>query len=112
MKPEPGRSTFGEALFKARKKAKKSLQAVAAEVFKEDGEPISHQYLSDLEKGRRNPPSDQMIEQLAKALNVSRNYLFYCAGRIPADFILPVDEVKAEAVFRAISKELGTLAAA
>ena len=41
-----------------RKEAKMSLNDVAARVKKEDGQTISVQYLSDLEHGKRKPPSD------------------------------------------------------
>lgn len=112
MKPELRRTTFGEALFKARKKGKLSLQAVASQVRKRDGDPITHQYLSDLENDKCNPPSDEMIRQLADALKVSPGYLFYCAGRIPPDFIFEVEEGKVDAAFRAMLKTLGVPAAA
>ena len=112
MKPELRRTTFGEALFKARKKSGQSLQVVAAQVRKRDGEPITHQYLSELENDKSNPPSDEMIEQLAVALKVSRNHLFYCAGRIPPDFIFAVEDGGADAAFRAMKKELQAHAAA
>lgn len=75
--------TFGEYISEARKKALLSQKDLAAKLVKEDGTSISAQYLNDIEHDRRNPPSDEIIEQLSRHLNLSAAYLHYLAGRIP-----------------------------
>ena len=50
-----------------RKELKMSQKDVAVRVKKEDGQAISVQYLNDVEHGRRKPPSDLMIRQLARS---------------------------------------------
>lgn len=76
--------TFGRAIADERKKAGLSQKQLAERVRREDGEPISPQYLNDIEHDRRSPSSDHMIQALAGTLNVSANWLYYLAGRIPA----------------------------
>jgi transcriptional regulator with XRE-family HTH domain len=114
MKPELRHNTFGQAIAEARRKAgpEYNLRYVSAQIFKEDGEPISHQYLSDLENDRRNPPSDYLIDQIATVLKVSRYYLYMLARRLPEDFPLAVSEGQAEALYEGIRKKLQTSAAA
>ncbi len=77
--------SFGKILSDARKDAGLSQKELAAIVRKEDGQPISPQYLNDLERDRRNPPSDFLIEQFAKALQVPSDLLYHHAGSLPAD---------------------------
>ena len=55
------------------------------EVVKEDGSPISPQYLNDIERDRRNPPGDHLLEQLARALDMDKDYLYFLAGKFPSD---------------------------
>ena len=52
---------------------------------KEDGQPISPQYLNDFERDRRVPSSDRLIEQLANVLGISEYILYYRAGEVPRD---------------------------
>ena len=54
-------------------------------IVKEDGEPISPQYLNDLERDRRNPPAGPLLEQFAQQLELSPDYLYFTAGEIPQD---------------------------
>lgn len=77
--------TFGETISKARKKANLSQRELAARVKKEDGSPISPQYLNDIERDRRNPPPDHLIEQFAETLSISRDVLYHQAGEVPKD---------------------------
>ena len=76
-------ATFGHTLARARKQAGLSQRELAARILKEDGEAISPQYLNDLERDRRNPSSDHLIQQFAKALDLSADYLHYLAGKLP-----------------------------
>ena len=48
---------------------------------------ISRSYLCDIEKDRRKPASDSLINKLSAALCVNPEYLFYLAGRIPPDIV-------------------------
>jgi transcriptional regulator with XRE-family HTH domain len=77
--------TFGQRISEARKKAGLSQKDLAAKILKEDGKPISPQYLNDLEFDRRNPPGEHLMEQLAKVLKMPREVLYYAAGELPAD---------------------------
>jgi transcriptional regulator with XRE-family HTH domain len=85
---EKSRTTFGEYISWARREAGYNLREMAALVKKEDEQPISYQYLNDLENDRRNPPSDHLIEQIAKALSkrvpeVTPEVLYLKARRVP-----------------------------
>jgi transcriptional regulator with XRE-family HTH domain len=75
--------TFGQAISAERKKQGLKRKDLAAKVLKGDGLPISPQYLNDIELDRRNPPSEDLIEQMATALGLEADYLYYLAGRLP-----------------------------
>jgi transcriptional regulator with XRE-family HTH domain len=76
---------FGKLISDARKRANLSQKELAALIRKEDGEPISAQYLNDIEKGRRNPPSDFLLKQFAEILHIDIDVLYFRAGEIPED---------------------------
>lgn len=78
-------STFGGAISDARKGKGWSLKDLASRVLREDGDPISPQYLNDIEHDRRSPSSDRMVQQFADALGIERDWLYYLAGRFPED---------------------------
>lgn len=80
--------TFGEYIATARKAKGLSQRELAQRVHKEDGTPISLQYLNDIERGRRNPPPPYLIEQLARALDLSVEYLVMLASQVPAELLL------------------------
>ena len=77
--------TFGQIIAEARKQAALSQKELAARVIKEDGSAISPQYLNDIERDRRNPPSEYLIGALAHQLHLDPGYLYYVAGQIPPD---------------------------
>lgn len=77
--------TFGRIVADARKAAGVSQKDLAAKILKDDGEAISPQYLNDIEHDRRNPPSEEIIEQFAKLLKLSPDYLVAAAGMLPED---------------------------
>ena len=62
-----------------------SQKDLAAKVKKEDGQPISAQYLNDIEHDRRNPPSEFLIAQMANLLGIDKDALCLAAGTIPQD---------------------------
>lgn len=78
-------SSFGQVIADARKEAGLSQKDLAARITKEDGTPISPQYLNDIEHDRRNPPSEHIMRQFADKLDLSLDYLFYLAGQLPGD---------------------------
>ena len=79
--------TFGDAITRARKDKRLSQKEVAAGTLKEDGRPISAQYLNDVEHNRRNPPSEFIVRQLANTLGLDLDYLLFLAGRFSSDLL-------------------------
>ena len=77
--------TFGTTISEARRVIGMSQKDLAAKVKKEDGQPISAQYLNDIEHDRRNPPSEFLIAQIASLLNLDKDVLCLVAGTIPQD---------------------------
>lgn len=77
--------TFGQVLASARRKLGLSQRELAARILKEDGDPISPQYLNDLERDRRNPPAAHFLKQLATQLELPEEYLHFVAGQLPED---------------------------
>jgi transcriptional regulator with XRE-family HTH domain len=99
--------TFGWVLGDARRQAGLSQRELAARIVKEDGEPISPQYLNDLERDRRNPPSRHLLKQFATVLTLPEEYLDFVAGQLPEDLrsgSYAPDQV--QAAFRAFRRTL------
>lgn len=96
-RPEP--ITFGSYIAAARKKVPLSQKQLAERILREeDGEPISPQYLNDIERDRRSPTSDHLIQQFAKVLKIDADYLSYLVGKLPEEIRaknLSEDTVKA-----------------
>ena len=79
-------TTFGTFVSKQRKELGISQKDLAGMILREeDNQPISPQYLNDIEKDRRQPTSDHMVEQFAKVLQADKDYLYFLAGVLPAD---------------------------
>lgn len=78
--------SFGQVISQARKKAGLSQKQLAERMIKEDGTPISPQYLNDIEHDRRRA-TDFVIEALVKKLRMEedRDYLYHLAGALPPD---------------------------
>ncbi len=99
--------TFGHIIADARKKANLSLRELAAKIKKEDGTPISPQYLNDLEHDRRNPPSDFFLQQFAQMLDIPIEVLYYHAGEIPAELRdMQVDRDQVIEAYKAFRRKL------
>lgn len=77
--------SFGQVIAEARKKRGLSLKELASRLCKEDGTPISPQYLNDIEHERRNPPSGHLLQQLSHELGLEQEVLYYLAGQYPED---------------------------
>lgn len=101
--------TFGQIIAEARKALGLSQKDLAAKVRKEDGEPISPQYLNDIEHDRRNPPSEFIIEQLAKHLKLRPEPLIAAAGMWPEDLREKLAAADPEAVQQAFTAFRKTL---
>jgi transcriptional regulator with XRE-family HTH domain len=97
-------TTFGKAISTARKAKGWSLKELADKVLRDDGEPISPQYLNDIEHDRRSPSSDRLVQQFAEALDLDADWLYFLAGKFPEDIrgkkLTEKDVVQAMRAFR------------
>jgi transcriptional regulator with XRE-family HTH domain len=98
-------SSFGRAIASARRRLQLSQKELAKKILKEeDGEPITPQYLNDIEHDRRSPSSDHIVKQFATVLDISPDVLYWLAGRVPGDLaqrnVSPERIDKAFAAFR------------
>jgi transcriptional regulator with XRE-family HTH domain len=99
-------ASFGDIVSAARKRRAWSLRQLAEKVLNEEGDPVTPQYLNDIEHGRRIP-ADHVIKQLAKALGVSADRLFHQARRLPPDIASDkVSAKKVEKAYQAFRKAL------
>jgi hypothetical protein len=76
--------TFGKVIRKSRE-GRWTLKELAAQILKEDGQPISLAYLNDIEHDRRQPSSDHLIKQFANALELPVEFLYFYARKLPTD---------------------------
>lgn len=97
--------SFGEVIARRRKALGIAQKDLAALVSKGNGEPISPQYLNDLERDRRNPPGDHVLKQFARRLTLDEDYVFFVAGEWPED--LRDDSVAPETVRAALVVRVG-----
>lgn len=77
--------TFGQIIREKRQALGMSQKELASKIKKEDGTPISPQYQNDIEFDRRDAPSETMIRQYAKILDLPVDGLILAAGRVPED---------------------------
>ncbi len=98
--------TFGQAIAEARKKKQMSQKQLAAMIIKEDGDPISPQYLNDIERDRRNPPGEYLLGQFAKVLSVPEEYFYFLANSIPPKYrsASPGDPLQVRQAFQAFAR--------
>src|ERR1700674_2375889 len=100
-------ASFGDYIAARRKALKLTQKDVALQLKKDDGIPISLSYFHDIEAGKRNPPNDQIIEQLATILEIPIDILYFRAERMPADFKRDdVPEERILAAYQAFRREL------
>lgn len=81
----PQEVSFGRVISDARRKRGISQRELADRIRKENGDPISPQYLNDLERDRRNPPSEYLLGQFATELHLPVDYLLFVAGQLPRE---------------------------
>lgn len=77
--------SFGQLLRQGRLAKGLSQKDLAGKLRKADGGSLSPQYLNDIEHDRRNAPSSDVIQQLAKLLDLSEDRLMVAANRLPDD---------------------------
>ncbi|MDO8776891.1 MAG: helix-turn-helix transcriptional regulator [Burkholderiaceae bacterium] len=77
-------ATFGKTVSNARKAREINQKQLAERIKREDGEPISPQYLNDIEHDRRSP-SSEVILQIAELLDLDADYLHFLAKKWPED---------------------------
>ena len=70
---------LGDIINQARRARRWSLRQLAAQVTKDDGTPISQQYLNDIELNRRIP-APPVLRTLAQALELDYEVLLLLAG--------------------------------
>ncbi len=100
--------SFGRTIAEKRKELTMSQKELAERIVKEDGEPISPQYLNDIERDRRSPSSDFLVEQFAKVLKIDSALLFYWLGKFPEDLKRKhVPEQQIVSAYQAFRRELG-----
>jgi transcriptional regulator with XRE-family HTH domain len=104
MPVELDTTSFGRAIVSKRKQLGLSQKDLAGKIMKEDGAPITPQYLNDIEHDRRSPSSDHIVKQFANVLSIKMDLLYWLAGRVPRDIQqknIPPDRIdKAFEVFR------------
>jgi transcriptional regulator with XRE-family HTH domain len=99
--------SLGDTIVENRKRLGLSQKNLAELIQKTDGQPITPQYLNDIEHDRRNPTSPELIEQIARALNLEPELLYYQAGTLPSDLTdQTVPKEKVLAAFDAFRREL------
>ena len=68
---------LGDMIVLLRKELKINQRDLARKV------KITPAYLCDIEQGKRNPNSKDIINKFSKALKVKPDYLYYVSGRFP-----------------------------
>lgn len=99
--------SLGDTIAESRKEQGITLKDLAGSIQKEDGKPITPQYLNDIEHDRRTPTSPEFIDQVARALNLEPELLYYQSGTLPPQLVkesLPKEKVLA--AFSAFRREL------
>lgn len=86
--------TFGKIVYNARKSKNLNLRECAALIFKDDSNPISFQYLNNLEKDRKNPPSEYIIDQISEVLDIPLEVLYFYAEIFPKNINKNIDQNK------------------
>ncbi len=76
---------FGQYVMEKRKSLNLTLKQVADKIKKENGDPLTPQYLNDIEHDRRNPPPEYIIKQIAKVLELDVDYLLGLKGDVAHD---------------------------
>ncbi|MDP9023809.1 MAG: helix-turn-helix transcriptional regulator [Candidatus Eremiobacteraeota bacterium] len=96
------RRTFGQTITDLRRQKGLTQKDLAAKIRRRESKAISAQYLNDIEHDRRKPDSEEFIAAVADALDASRSYLAFVAGRLPPEFSqLALDEERLQRAIQA-----------
>jgi transcriptional regulator with XRE-family HTH domain len=76
--------TLGQQIATDRKRKELSQKDLAGRVIKEDGLPISPQFLNDIERDRRRP-SSYILSSIATVLATDADEYHLLAGQLPPD---------------------------
>lgn len=99
--------TFGQIISEKRKAKDMTQKELATKIIKEDGQPISPQYLNDLEHDRRNAPSEYLMKKFAEVLEIQDELLYFSAGELTPDIKQTnADATKILEAYQAFRKEL------
>jgi len=85
------RVTLGRKIAERRRAQHLSQRQLSERILREDGTPISPQYLNDIERDRRVPPN-YLLRRFAEQLGMDIEYLVFLAGRVPASLSYLTDE--------------------
>lgn len=99
-------TTFGKIICDARKDKNLNLRQCASLILKEDNSPISFQYLNDLEKDRRNHPSEYILQQISKVLEIPIEVLYFHAEIFPKNTNKNVNESRIIEAYQTFAKIL------
>lgn len=83
-KPDPTQK-LGPTVQAARQKLGLSLRQLGERLRKDDGTTFSPQYINDIERGRRMPPDDLLL-QIATVLGLDAQLVLQLTGREPPEF--------------------------
>ncbi len=99
-------TSFGKIILEARKKKGLILRECAALIIKEDGKPITFQYLNELENDRRTP-SEHIIKQLSLVLDIPVEYLYVYAEMFPKGINKHASQDKIVTAFKTFVESIG-----
>ncbi|MBZ5694385.1 MAG: helix-turn-helix transcriptional regulator [Acidobacteriia bacterium] len=96
--------SLGQTIREARVAAGMTQRELAAKIKKQDGQPITPQYLNDIEFDRRTP-TEFISDQIAKVLGLHAGHLVMMAGSLPAGIVREgISEEKAKEALKAFRK--------
>lgn len=78
--------SLGQQIAADRKRLEMSQKDLASRVIKEDGQPVSPQFLNDVERDRRRP-SGYILKGIADVLGKNVDEYHLLAGQLPPDVI-------------------------
>ena len=99
-------NTFGKIIYNARVNKNLNLRECAALIVKDDNTPISFQYLNNLEKDLKNPPSVYIINQISKVLEIPIELLYFYAEIFPENINKNSDQNKIIKAYKQFARSL------
>lgn len=99
--------TFGNLISEARIRKGITLTDCANLIRKSDGTTISVQYLSDVEKNRRKPPSELILNQISTLLDIPIEVLYFYSETFPSGINKNVSQEKIISAFQGFFEKLG-----